>query len=240
LGGFSDVEHTSPAKAESVTVIPTADGLRDEVWLVVQRYINGRVVRYNEYFTRIWEHGDVQAEAVYADSALTYNGAATTTISGLWHLIGETLGVLSDGQAHPDRVVSATGTIALTRSTLIAQMGYTYNSDGQTLRPEAGASKGTAQGLTMRSHRVFFRWLDTLGVSVGASFESSGYGKLTPVIFRKTSDPMGEMVPLFTGDKGDFSWEGSYTTENYVCWRHNQLFPGTLLAIMPNLDTQER
>jgi hypothetical protein len=92
----------------------------------------------------------------------------------------------------------------------------------------------------MRTHRVFFRLLDTLGIKVGPTFNTTGYGKLTEITFRQTSDPLSAAVPLFTGDVGDFSWEQGYNTENYVCWRHHQLFPGTVIAVMPDLDLQER
>jgi hypothetical protein len=147
---------------------------------------------------------------------------------------------LADGAAHPPVVVSATGTATLTHSASVAHFGYAYHSDGQALRPEAGASQGTAQGHTMRSHRVFFRLHDTLGLLVGATFNTTGYGKLTALNFRTSGDAMDTAVPLFTGDKGDFAWEGSYTTENYVCWRVSQPFPATICAIMPDLDLQER
>lgn len=240
LGGYSNAGHTATAKVESVAVIPSSDGLRDEVWLVVQRYINGRSVRHIEYLTRIWEHGDAQADAFYVDGGLTYSGSATATITGLFHLAGETVSILADGAVHPDVVVSALGVVTLTRTASTVQIGYAYNSDGQSLRPESGAAKGTAQGQTMRSHRVFFRLHDTGGLSVGANFDSTGYGKLTPITFRTSADLADTAVPLFTGDKGDFAWEGGYSSENYVCWRMNQPLPGTIVAIMPNLDTMER
>lgn len=240
LGGYSNAGHTAAAVVESVTVIPSSDGLRDEVWLVVQRYINGRSVRHIEYMTALWEHGDLQKDAFYVDGGLTYSGAATSTLTGLFHLAGETVSILADGAVRPDAVVSATGTLTLLSNASTVQIGYTYNSDGQSLRPDAGAAKGTAQGQTMRSHRVFFRLHDTGGLSVGANFDSTGYGKLTPITFRTSADLADTAVPLFTGDKGDFAWEGGYTTENYVCWRMNQPLPGTIVAIMPSLDTQER
>jgi len=240
IGGFSDVAHLSGAKVESVAVIPSSDGLRDEVWLVVQRYINGRSVRYIEYMMPLWEHGDAQEDAFYVDGGLTYDGAAASALTGLFHLAGETVSVLADGAAHPDVTVSATGTITLNYAASVVQLGYAYHSDGQALRPEAGTAQGTAQGKTQRSHRVFFRLHDTLGLMVGASFNTSGYGKLTSLPFRTSGNAMDTAVPLFTGDKGDFSWEGSYTTENYVCWRVTQPFPATIIAIMPDLDTQER
>ena len=240
LGGYSNAGHTAGALVESVAVIPDSNGIHDQVWLLVKRYINGRVVRYNEIMKRLWEKTDAQEDAFFVDSGLTYDGSAASTLTGLYHLAGETVSVLADGAAHPDVVVSATGTVTLNRTASVAQVGYSYNSDGQSLRPEAGASQGTAQGKTMRSHRVFFRLYDTLGLSVGATFNTTGYGKLTPLVFRTGGDDLGAAVPLFTGDKGDFAWEGSYSTAEYVCWRVSQPFPATIMAIMPDLDLQER
>lgn len=240
LGGYSNAGHTAGALVESVAVIPDSNGIHDQVWLLVKRYIGGRVVRYVEIMKRLWEKNDAQEDAFFVDSGLTYDGSAASTLTGLYHLAGETVSVLADGAAHPDVVVSATGTVTLNRTASVAQVGYSYNSDGQSLRPEAGASQGTAQGKTMRSHRVFFRLYDTLGLSVGASFNTTGYGKLTPLVFRTGGDDLGAAVPLFTGDKGDFAWEGEYTTDNYVAWRVSQPFPATIVAIMPDLDLQER
>jgi hypothetical protein len=108
------------------------------------------------------------------------------------------------------------------------------------LRVNAGAADGTAQGKTQRSHRVVFRLHDSLGLKVGANFNSSGPGALTRLPFRQSSDLTATMVPLFSGDKDDFTWEGDYSTENYVCWRWDQPLPGTILAVMPQMHTQDR
>jgi hypothetical protein len=58
LGGYSDAGHTAAPLVESVACIPSADGTRDEVWMIVKRYINGAVKRYVEYMTKIWEKDD--------------------------------------------------------------------------------------------------------------------------------------------------------------------------------------
>jgi hypothetical protein len=220
-------------------VIPAQDGSRDETWVIAQRYVNGRSVRYVEYLTKMWERGDVQEDAIHWDSALTYDGVATTTLTGLHHLAGETVRVLADGAAHVNVTVSATGTVTLTRSSLVVHVGYSYNSDGQTLRMEAGAADGTAQGKIQRTHRFIIRVHDTLGLKLGSTFNATGVGKLTEVVFRTSSDNTGEAVPLFSGDK-EIPWDGDYTTENQHCWRFDGGFPGTVLAIMPQLHTQDR
>ncbi|SOD41315.1 hypothetical protein [Nitrosovibrio sp. Nv4] len=235
LGGYSDAGHTETALVESVAVIPAADGTRDELWMVVKRYINGGVKRYVEYMTKLWEQDDTQANAFYVDCGLTYNGSATTSISGLHHLAGETIQCLVDGATHPDVTVTANGGVTLARAGSVVQLGYNYNSDGQMLRLEAGAADGTAQGKTQRTHKVVIRVLDSLGLKVGPSFDN-----LTRLVFRTSANNAGQAVPLFTGDVGDFTWEGDYSNENYICWRWDQPLPGTVLAIMPQLHTQDR
>lgn len=219
---------------ESVATIPAPDGTRDEVWLIVKRTIGGVTKRYVEYMTKMWERGDAQETAVYLDSALLYSGSATDTVTGASHLIGETVGVLADGALHPDCVVDGSGNVELNREASDIVIGKRYNSDGQTLRPEAGGANGTSQGKTQRTNRVTFRLYDALGLKVGPDFDN-----LTPRIVRTTATPAGEMVPLYSGDDSD-TWEGDYSLENLICWRFSDPFPGTLLANMPHVSTYDR
>lgn len=235
LGGFSNVGKTAPAEVESCCVIPASDGSYDELWLVVRRYINGRSVRLIEFLAPHWEQGNAQQTAYFVDGGLTYNGAPTTTLTGLYHLAGETVQILADGATQPDVVVSATGTVTLTAAASVVHVGYTYPSDGQCLRFDVGSEDGTAQGKTQRAHRVVFRLYETLGLQVGPSFT-----QLLDLPFRSAADQMGVATPLFTGDKDDFSWDGNYTTEHYVCWRCQSPLPGEVLAVMPLIHTQDR
>ena len=235
LGGWSDVSHNTRAKAESCCVIPASDGSYDECWLVVQRYINGRSVRTNEFLTTPWEQGQPQEDAFFLDCGLTYDGTPATTITGLFHLAGETVSVLADGSEHPDVVVSETGTITLTAEASVVQIGLPYDSDGCTLRFDVGAEDGTAQGKTQRFHKVVFRLYETNALSVGPSFDT-----LTALTFRTATTPMGEPTPLFTGDKDDFSWPGDYSREALICWRCDAPLPAEVLAIMPLVATYSR
>ncbi len=239
IGGYSNAGHTADAKVESVCTIPSADGTRDDLWLVVNRYIGGRTRRYIEYLTKPWERGDTAADAIHVDCALTYDGAAAAAITGAHHLAGETVKIMADGAAHPDVTVTANGKITLSRSASVVQVGYGYNSDGELLRPEAGAANGTAQGKTMRTHQLTLRFHDTGGVQVGANFNASGSGSLKALVFRQSTDTTGAAVPLFSGDY-KVTWNGDWTTENYVCWRNNSVFPHTILAAMPELNTSDR
>lgn len=224
---------TGSAVAESAACIPAPDGTRDEAWLVVKRTINGTTVRYIEYMTKLFDDDDAQEDAFFVDCGLTYDGAAVTTIAGLDHLEGETVAVLADGATHPDCAV-ASGQITLDRPASVVQAGLAYRSDGQMLRLDAGAADGTAQGKLQRAHLATFRLHNAAGLLVGRDFDN-----LDAIPFRDSEDDTGAAVPLFTGDK-EVSWDGDYTTENYFCWRVEQPVPCTVLAVMPQLHTQDR
>lgn len=232
LGGASDANGT-PAQVRSIAAIPSPDGTRDELWVVVRRWINGRQVHYVEYMNKFFEEEDAQEDAFFVDCGLTYDGAPDDTISGLWHLEGETVAVWADGAAHPNKVV-ANGTIVLDRPASVVQVGYAYNSDMQTLRSEAGSMDGTAQGKTKRTHRLGFILHRTLGLKFGPSFDN-----LTTMIFRSAADPMGEAVPLFSGVRSEV-FDGDYDYDGHVCIRQDQPAPGTILAVMPQVVTQDR
>lgn len=72
LGGQSDAAGTPPI-ITSVATIPNPDGTRDDVWMVVQRWINGAAVFSIEYMTKIFEDIDRQENAFFLDCGLTLN-----------------------------------------------------------------------------------------------------------------------------------------------------------------------
>lgn len=234
LGGYSDAGHTTAAKVESACVIPAGDGSYEELWMVVQRYVNGRVVRYNEFLYKSWEKGDDQGLAPFLDCSRYYDGSPVTTVTGLHHLIGETVSVLVDGAVHPDVVVSATGSITLNTSASKVVVGYGYHSDGEILPFDAGAADGTAQGKIQRKHHVAFRFYQSLGALVGPSFS-----KLSRITFRLPSHGSGVSTPLFTGIKSIDGWPGDYSTEDRLCFRFDQPLPGTILSIIARQSTED-
>ena len=70
IGGTSDAG-TTQAKVESITVIPNTEGTADELYIVVQRYINGAVRRYIEYLKPHWNESRDQEDAFFVDSGLS-------------------------------------------------------------------------------------------------------------------------------------------------------------------------
>jgi len=212
---------------ESITAIPS--GAEDQVYLSVQRTINSQTVRHIVYMKPIYFGTDV-SDVFYVDSGLTYDSTATSTISGLNHLEGETVQILADGSAHADKVVSG-GTVTLDREASTVHIGYSYTSLVETLRIEAGADDGISQGKIKRIHGVTVRFIDTVGAEVGPDTSN-----LDRIPFRDSSMAMDAAVPMFDGDKEIF-FPSSYETDARAVVRQTQPLPMTVLAIMRRSNT---
>jgi hypothetical protein len=169
-------------------------------------------------------------DAFFVDSGLTYSGSATTTITGLNHLEGQTVQILADGSAHADKTVSG-GSITLDRSVTKAHIGLGFTSFIKTLRLEGGANDGTSQGKIKRIHGVTARFVDTVGAELGPNINN-----LDRIPFRDSSMDMNTAVPMFTGDK-EISFPAGYEDEAQVVIQQSQPLPMTVLAIMRRSNT---
>ena len=231
LGGASEDDAIPIVESLAVVVDPTET--YDELYAVVQRYINGGVKRYVEYMAAPWQEGDFQEDAFHIDCGwTTVNSPETDTVTGLWFLEGETVGVYVDGTKHPEVVVT-NGAITLTKTGSIITLGYFYNSDGQTMPVEGGSQDGSAQGKLKRIARLGFWLLDTLGLKYGRDANH-----LTELIARTWGQEYGSMTPLFTGVVRK-RFESNHDRLGQVYWRADGPFPATVLALMPQFDVSD-
>ena len=235
LGGYSDSAQTLPARVESLAIIPAPSIQRDEVWLVVNRYINGSTRRTIEVMAKMWEDGDTTPNCVFVDSSASYSGVPTTTVSGLTWLAGQTVGVLTDGAVHPDCVVDSTGHITLVWSASVVQVGLKYTSRATTLRMEAGGADGPSQGKLKRIYRAVVRFFQSVGLSMGSSTEGV---TVYPETFRTSADPMSGPVGLFDGDKR-WAYEGTWDTEGQITFETSDPLPCNITMLMAQLETQD-
>ncbi len=217
------------AKVESVAVID-GDTDEDQVYVIVQRWINGAVRRYVEYFTPFDFSEDVTAFH-YLDSGLSYVGDQTSTLSGLSHLVGEVVDVIGEGSTQTSKTVSASGGITLDTATEQAKVGLLYSSDLQTMRLDEGYTE-TTQTKTKRIYDLSIRFENTVGASVGPNAAN-----LTAIDFRASGSPMNLPIPLFTGDKS-IEFDTGYGTEGLVYVQQPQALPMTILGIYPRLETE--
>jgi len=205
----------------------------DELWVIVKRTINGATKRYVECFANFDFDETDATDFRFLDSHLTYSGSATTTLSGLAHLEGQTVSVLADGATHADKVVSS-GQISLDRSTTKAVVGLAYDSVLQTMRIEGGAAEGTSQGKTKRISKVVLRLFETVGAKVGPSLT-----ELETIPFRTTSSLLSNPVEtLLAGDK-EIEFRDDYNTDGFIYIKQDQPLPLSVLAIYPTVVTSD-
>ena len=219
------------AVCESVSVIPTDDS-EYQTWVIVKRTINGITRRFVEFINTFDFTETDNTTFNFLDSALAYSGSAVTTISGLDHLEGQTVGILANGATHPDKTVSS-GSITLDRSSTNVKVGLAYNSILQTMRIDAGSQNGTSQGKTKRIYEITIRLFESIGVEVGETLDN-----MERIPFRTSFDPMDEGLPTFTGDKA-VEFRGNYDTDGFIFVRQTQPLPLTILSLYPELQTND-
>lgn len=225
---FGGVFGSGAAVVESVATIPSST--RDETWFVIKRTIDGGTVRYVERLSEgLSETGDKE-DATFLDSFLSYSGSATSTLSGLGHLEGETVKVWGGG-AYLGEYTVDTGAIDLgDYSVTKACVGLSYTSIMETLSPEMGAQGGTAQTTIGRVSKVFLRLFRSLGGRVGGADSAT----LETILYRDDNDPMNTSPPLFTGDKKveiEMDWEEG----KRLRVEHSDPTPFTLLGLIYKL-----
>jgi hypothetical protein len=160
---------------------------------------------------------------------VTYENT-NTVITGLNHLEGETVQILADGAAHADKTVSG-GSITLDTSAIKVHIGYSYDSLVETLRMEAGAEDGVAQGKIKRIHGVTIRFLDTVGADIGPDTSN-----LKTIPFRDSSMAMDQAIPLFSGDK-EVVLHSGYDKDAKIVVKQGQPLPMSIIAIMRRSNT---
>ena len=211
---------------ESIAVIPSPDGLRDELWMIVKRTINGTTARYVEYMAKHFEGpqggyaGDAQSSAWYVDCGgqlltTTTPGQTTTTVTGLQYLQGQTVATLADGGVQPQQVVPPSGTIVLTGAFSTITVGLPYQGNLVPMRPEGGADTGTSQGKKKSGSQLVLRVVDSFGLQIAqlsnqnpaTQTYQNPLGQLTlsatnfeQVQYNYTTTPLNSPPPLQSGD----------------------------------------
>jgi hypothetical protein len=225
---FGGVFGSGAAVVESVTTIPATT--RDETWFVIKRTIDGATVRYVERLSVGLDTTDDKEDATFLDSHLTYSGVATSTLSGLDHLEGETVKVWGDG-AYLGEYEVATGAIDLGDYEVTqACVGLSYTSIMETLSPEMGAQGGVAQTRIGRVSEVFLRLYRALGGTIGGSDSV----RQETILYRDDNDPMDTSPALFTGDRRieiEMNWERG----KRLMVTHSDPTPFTLLGLIYEL-----
>lgn len=145
---------------ESISVTPAPDGLRDELWMIVNRTVNGSVVRCVEYMAKHFEGpqggygGDDQSSAWYIDCGVQFIAPAVSAITGIsvaFGLHATTMSVtcpnsLNAGQSTMIAGVISTGTFDANGNWMVTtanSAGFTVSVPGGGVGSFAYVSGGT-------------------------------------------------------------------------------------------------
>ncbi len=256
-------------KVESLAVIPAPDGLRDELWLIVNRLINGVTQRYVEYMVKHYEGpqagyaGDAQSSCWYLDCAAQSvatpsPGATTTTVTGLTYLQGQTVGILADGGKQLQQVVPPSGSITLQGAFTTVTVGLPYQGNLVPMRPEGGADVGTSQGKKKQGTNLVIRLVDSLGGVVGQLSNQNATTQLYQDPLGLTQQTLMNTEAIRYNDtttlldsppgiqSGDFpiSFPMQQNSDQdhsdmYYLVQQNDPFPMTVVALLPSFKTED-
>lgn len=144
-----------------------------------------------------------------------------TVFTGLDHLNGQTVGVIADGSAEPNEVVSG-GSIALDRPFARVQAGIIVTSTAQTLDLEA-SDKDTNLGDFKHVTRVIVRAQDTRGAEVGLS--DTTYEPMFP----EYTEPLSNATPNLQSGTREVLMSATHDASGSILIRQNRGLPTYIL-----------
>lgn len=177
-----------------------------------------------------------------ADFGTTWRWSiAVSRVTGLDHLIGQTVEALVDGMPSLPMVVDGAGGVDLHSDGCTVLVGLPYNSDGKLLPINEGAQAGTADEKQRPIYASAVSVFETWGLECGSG-QLDTYGKRWEQ-YEQTVYPQafadGEPPPLFTGYK-HFSRQNQLDTTNpVVAFRHRYPLPCYVRAIINRISTSD-
>lgn len=164
---------------------------------------------------------DTTGFTAYASGG-TARKCLTTISSGIGHLEGEKLNILTDGAVHPPQTVTG-GSLTLQYPAGVIQLGLPITADFETL-PIALEVAGFAQGRRKNVNKVWLKVNESSGVFAGPSFD-----KLVPAKTR-TNEPYGTPPSLITAEI-PITLTPSWGDNGTVCVRQSDPLPLTICAM---------
>lgn len=220
-------QHITDGAFESCCCVREAG--EEVLYVVVRRELGGRTVRTIERLES--RKFATQADAFHVDCGLTYRGAPTTRIGGLWHLEGEAVAVLADGAVVEGcTVVGGWLSPDLPAAASVVHVGLPITAELDTLplsyMTDAAYGQGTQKNVNSAHLRVHRSGPMQVGPTGGRLVE----------VKRRTSEPYGTPPALRTG------WDHAavppgWTDDGGITVRHTLPLPLTVLALVLDVST---
>ncbi len=152
-------------KVKSIAIIPGPKA--DQVYMAVERVLNGKTVTYIEAFLDAFSEVDEPKDCRFVDCSLTYTSdTPTNALQGLQHLEGQEVSILVDGWVHPNLTVT-NGSIKLQQSGKVIHVGLPYTSTLESV--PIHASEFVTLGRKKRIYAVDISFLLSLGFDFGVT-----------------------------------------------------------------------
>lgn len=216
--------HNLGGLVRDVVAIPSLDGTRDDLWLLVERTILGNQVFYLEVMPDDYRMGLQVEDARYLDSSVSYTGVPADEFSGLGHLEGESVQAVGDGFVYTGLTVHL-GAVTLPQEHSKVTIGKYQPARVRTMRLHLGADDGVNMGKTARNLKASARLVDTVNLNAGGSFS-----KMNKLDFRDGGQAMDVAVPTQTEER-TWSPRGGYSAEAYLCLEQDQPLPATIVSL---------
>ena len=216
---------------KSIAVAKAVEGTdNDELWLIVERTVDGSTVQHIEYIDKGLPIEDDLEDSFFIDSGVTATGSGLTLVANLDHLEGEEVSILGDGAKQTSKTVSG-GEVILDTPVDKVHVGLPYSGIIETLPIEGGNPIGTSQTLIKRIKNTSLRLDRSVGFKIG-----NVHGDLDEYYFGPPV--MNEATPLFTGDTEPIPFSGGYDRQSRLRIESNDPLPFNLLAIMYRARTE--
>lgn len=208
-------------------------GSVDAVYTVVQRTINGATVKYIERFAELY-YPNGMSDAWSVDAGISYNGAPATHFTGATHLAGATVTGLADGIVITPFTMPLSGVFDLAVAASKVVVGLAFTPQLQTLALDLG--EPTVQGKRKKISGVTVRCDQTLGLSIGRTFDASSQKLMKDLQLGNVGSATNEIVTnLVTADARtiiDPLWDvpGQY------CIQQNVPYPASILGVIPEIN----
>jgi hypothetical protein len=248
-------QHVPTSSAvQNIVTIPSSDEGVSWTYLQTQRTINGTPAKFIELMQPFFQPANPQnpdaTGAWFLDCALRYQGAATQTLNGLNHLIGQSVGVHADGCMYLNAdgslpVVNNAGQVLLSRPTRDAIVGLPIPYRIRTLPLDLQTQEGSTAGEKEKANHLFLYVVNSAGGAVSVNVDDGG---IPENLEQEGELTYGAPVPLRTGiirtpgldvplaDQTYVEVTGFMTPAGIEC----DTMPFTLSGIDPDVEVEEQ
>lgn len=219
-------QHNTKGSYKSVAVV--AEGDEDRLYAAIERTINARTVKYIERLDT--RNFTTLSDAFYLDSGLTYRGVPISVVSGLWHLEGQTVDVLTDGAVLAPSPIVTGGRITIDDTCSTISVGLGYVSDAQTLPLVLEGTEIGGQFLQKNVSAVALRVRRSSVVQAGHTFDD-----LISYPARDVLDNYGN-PPALMDKEIRFAVSPKWGSDGRVCVRQSAPLPLTLVSLATEVE----